>query len=57
MTTLVFRIAQALRDTRPDGGGPSLELWSEVAVAIAAVLAEVDPAFDYGAFFTACGGL
>ncbi len=57
MTTLVLRIAQALRETRPEGEGPSLELWSEVAVAIAAVLAEVDPALDYGVFFTACGGL
>jgi hypothetical protein len=57
MTSLVLRIAQALRETRPDGEGSSLELWSEVAVAIAAVLAEMDPGFDYGAFFTACGGL
>ncbi len=57
MTSLVLRVAQALRETRPDGEGPPLELWSEVAVAIAAVLAEMDPAFDYGAFFTACGGL
>lgn len=56
-TTLVLRVAEALRGTRPEGDGPTLELWAEIAVAIAAALAGLDPAFDYGAFFTACGGL
>jgi hypothetical protein len=57
MKALADRIAEALRRARPDGDGPALELWSEVAVAVAALLAKMDPAFDYGAFFTACGGL
>lgn len=57
MTTLPDGIAEALRGARPEGDGPALELWAEIAVAVAAALAALDPAFDYGAFFTACGGL
>ena len=51
------RIAEALRRTRPEGDGPTLELWSQIAVAIAAALAQVDPGFDFGTFYTMCGGL
>lgn len=57
MQALADRIAEALQRTRPEGDGPALEMWAEIAVAVAAALAGLDPAFDYGAFFTACGGL
>lgn len=57
MQGLADRIAEALQRTRPEGNGPALEMWAEIAVAVAAALAGLDPAFDYGAFFTACGGL
>jgi hypothetical protein len=54
---LAERIAEALRGTRPDGENTALELWADLVVAVAAALAQVDPGFDFGAFFTACGGL
>lgn len=53
----MLRLAEALRRTRPQGEGPCMEEWAEVAVAVAGALAEMDPGFDYGAFFTACDGL
>lgn len=52
-----YRIAEALRGSRPEPEGPALNLWADIVVAVAAAVAQVDPAFDFGAFFTACGGL
>lgn len=54
---LVARMAEALHGTRPESEGPALRLWADIAVAVAAALAQMDPGFDFGAFFTACGGL
>jgi predicted transcriptional regulator len=55
--TLADRIAAALRRTRPEGDGPALAQWSEDVVAVAAGLAEADPGFDYGRFYSEAGGL
>ena len=50
-------MAEALHGTRPESEGPALRLWADIAVAVAAALAQMDPGFDFGAFFTACDGL
>lgn len=54
---LADRIAEALQRTRPKGNGPALEMWAEIAVAVAAALAALDPAFDFGRFYSEAGGL
>lgn len=54
---VVTRIAAALKATRPERDGHALQQWSDDVVAVAGALAAFDPAFNFGAFFTACGGL
>jgi hypothetical protein len=57
VTALAERVAEALRRARPEGDGPALQLWSDLAVAVTAALAEADPQFDYGRFYSEAGGL
>lgn len=55
--TLIARVAEALKGTRPEREGPTLQQWGDDVVAVAAVFGEMYPAFDRGDFFTRCGGL
>lgn len=55
--TLADRVAEALRRTRPREDGPEMRQWADDVVAVAAALAEGDPMFDYGRFYSEAGGL
>ena len=55
--TLVIRVAEALKATRPMVDGPEMRLWGDLAVALAAVFLEMDSGFDRAGFFLRCGGL
>lgn len=57
MQALAERIAEALRGTRPESEGPEFRQWSEDLVAVAAALAEADPTFNHGRFYSEAGGL
>ena len=51
------RIAAAMKATRPERDGHALRQWCDDVVAVAGALASFDTSFNFGAFFTACGGL